>query len=115
MRSTARRFLFIEEGAAFAELEGRHLDPLRKDETMNTATQETTNEHFAPVEAWDAIATAYDKHVAPGEAALATEALRLSGLKPGDRFLDVAAGTGGLSLPAARLGAHVVATDWSPK
>ena len=30
------------------------------------------------------------------------------------RFLDVAAGTGGLSLPAARLGARVLATDWSP-
>src|SRR6185503_14857855 len=28
--------------------------------------------------------------------------------------LDVAAGPGGLSLPAARLGAKVVATDWSP-
>jgi ubiquinone/menaquinone biosynthesis C-methylase UbiE len=27
---------------------------------------------------------------------------------------DVAAGTGGLSLPAARLGAQVLATDWSP-
>ena len=35
-------------------------------------------------------------------------------LKPGERFLDVAAGTGGLSLPAARRGATVLATDWSP-
>jgi SAM-dependent methyltransferase len=39
----------------------------------------------------------------------------LAGLQPGDRFLDVCAGTGGLSLPAARLGASVLATDWSPK
>lgn len=31
------------------------------------------------------------------------------------RFLDVAAGAGGLSLPAARLGARVLATDISPK
>jgi ubiquinone/menaquinone biosynthesis C-methylase UbiE len=45
---------------------------------------------------------------------LANEALRLVGLEPGERFLDVAAGTGGLSLPAARLGADVLATDWSP-
>jgi SAM-dependent methyltransferase len=37
------------------------------------------------------------------------------GLQPGDTFLDVAAGPGGLSLPAARLGAKVLATDWSPK
>jgi len=39
----------------------------------------------------------------------------LAGLQAGDRFLDVAAGPGGLSLPAARLGAKVLATDWSPK
>ena len=73
------------------------------------------HEEFAPVEAWDAIAAAYDEHVAPGEAELATAALRLAGLEARDRFLDVAAGTGGLSLPAARLGAHVVATDWSSR
>jgi len=74
----------------------------------------TQHEHAAPVEAWDAIAKGYDQHVAPGEAPLATEALSLTGLRPGHRFLDVAAGTGGLSLPAARLGAKVLATDWSP-
>ncbi|WP_332666366.1 class I SAM-dependent methyltransferase [Aeromicrobium sp.] len=73
------------------------------------------DEHVAPVEAWDAIAAQYDEHVAPGEADLATAALRLAGLQAGDTFLDVAAGTGGLSLPAARLGAEVLATDWSPK
>jgi ubiquinone/menaquinone biosynthesis C-methylase UbiE len=39
----------------------------------------------------------------------------LAGLQAGDTFLDVAAGTGGLSLPAARLGAKVLATDWSPR
>jgi ubiquinone/menaquinone biosynthesis C-methylase UbiE len=74
----------------------------------------TTNEHAAPPEAWDAIAAGYDRHVAPQEVDLADEALRLVGLRSGQRFLDVAAGTGGLSLPAARLGAHVLATDWSP-
>ena len=71
-------------------------------------------EHAAPREAWDAIAEGYDRYVAPQEVDLANEALRLAGLKPGQRFLDVAAGTGGLSLPAARLGARVLATDWSP-
>ena len=74
----------------------------------------TTEEHAAPPEAWDAIAAGYDQYVAPQEADLAHEALRLAGLRAGQRFLDVAAGTGGLSLPAARLGAHVLATDWSP-
>jgi ubiquinone/menaquinone biosynthesis C-methylase UbiE len=73
-----------------------------------------TDQHAAPPEAWDAIAAGYDRYVAPQEADLANEALRLVGLEPGERFLDVAAGTGGLSLPAARLGAEVLATDWSP-
>jgi SAM-dependent methyltransferase len=39
----------------------------------------------------------------------------LAGLLAGDTLLDVAAGPGGLSLPAARVGAKVLATDWSPK
>jgi ubiquinone/menaquinone biosynthesis C-methylase UbiE len=72
-----------------------------------------TEQHTAPPEAWDAIADGYDRYVAPQEVDLANEALRLVALKPGERFLDVAAGTGGLSLPAARLGAQVLATDWS--
>jgi ubiquinone/menaquinone biosynthesis C-methylase UbiE len=74
----------------------------------------TTHEQAAPREAWDAIAEGYDRHVAPQEAALADEALRLAGLRAGERFLDVAAGTGGLALPAARAGAKVLAVDWSP-
>jgi SAM-dependent methyltransferase len=84
---------------------------------MTNVKQETTHEaeHTAPVEAWDAIAALYDEHVAPGESDLAIAGLRLAGLQAGDTFLDVAAGTGGLSLPAARLGATVLATDWAPK
>jgi len=83
---------------------------------MTTSGDEavTTDEHAAPPEAWDAIAEGYDRYVAPQEVDLANEALRLVGLQPGERFLDVAAGTGGLGLPAARLGAQVLATDWSP-
>ena len=80
-----------------------------------TQQESTQDEHTAPVEAWDAIAARYDEHVAPGEEELARAALRLAGLQSGDTFLDVAAGPGGLSLPAARLGAKVLATDWSPK
>ncbi len=74
----------------------------------------TPQEHAAPAQAWDAIADGYDRYVAPQEAELADQALRLVALQAGERFLDVAAGPGGLSLPAARLGAHVLATDWSP-
>lgn len=82
--------------------------------TSQTETTGTEEEDAAPPEAWDALAEGYDRYVAPQEVDLAIEALRLVGLEPGERFLDVAAGTGGLSLPAARLGAQVLATDWSP-
>jgi ubiquinone/menaquinone biosynthesis C-methylase UbiE len=74
----------------------------------------TAKEHAAPPEAWDAIAEGYDRYVAPQEVDVADEALRLVGLEPGEQFLDVAAGPGGLSVPAARLGAEVLASDWSP-
>jgi ubiquinone/menaquinone biosynthesis C-methylase UbiE len=79
------------------------------------AETERHDDHTAPAEAWDAIASLYDEHVAPGESELAAAGLRLAGLKAGNAFLDVAAGPGGLSLPAARLGAKVLATDWSPE
>jgi ubiquinone/menaquinone biosynthesis C-methylase UbiE len=81
---------------------------------MNKEATTTRDEEVAPPEAWDAIAGGYDEFVAPGEAPFANAALRLAGLNPGERFLDVAAGPGGLSLPAVRLGAKVLATDWSP-
>ncbi|WP_406700005.1 methyltransferase domain-containing protein [Singulisphaera sp. Ch08] len=35
-------------------------------------------------------------------------------LQPGERLLDLATGTGGVALAAARQGAEVVAVDWSP-
>jgi ubiquinone/menaquinone biosynthesis C-methylase UbiE len=87
-----------------------------EEDTMTTKQDDhnTAHEETAPREAWDAIAAGYDEYVAPQEQDLAGEALGMVGLQPGERFLDVAAGTGGLSLPAARLGAEVLATDYSP-
>jgi ubiquinone/menaquinone biosynthesis C-methylase UbiE len=82
--------------------------------TTNQSAAPSTDEHVAPPEAWGAIAEGYDRYVAPQEIDLANEALHLVALEPGERFLDVAAGPGGLGVPAARLGAEVVATDWSP-
>jgi SAM-dependent methyltransferase len=64
--------------------------------------------------AWDAIAPGYDRSNTPTQMWLANEGLRRAGLSKGARFLDVAAGSGALSIPAARLGAHVLAVDQSP-
>lgn len=38
-----------------------------------------------------------------------------TGIAPGARVLDVAAGSGNISLPAARAGAAVVSTDLTPE
>jgi len=65
-------------------------------------------------DAWDGIADGYDAFVTATHFRLGSEGVRLAGLHPGMRFLDVAAGSGGLSIPAARLGARVVSTDVSP-
>ena len=63
---------------------------------------------------WDAIAAGYDRTNTPTQMWLAGEGLGRAGLRAGMRFLDVAAGSGALSIPAARLGAQVLATDASP-
>ena len=68
----------------------------------------------SPRAAWDRIARSYDRTNTSTQMWLANEGLRRVGLRPGMRFLDVAAGSGALSIPAARLGADVLATDQSP-
>jgi ubiquinone/menaquinone biosynthesis C-methylase UbiE len=74
----------------------------------------TTNDLTDVRLAWDAIATGYDRTNTPSQMWLGNEGLRRAGLRTGMRFLDVAAGSGALSIPAARLGARVLATDLSP-
>jgi ubiquinone/menaquinone biosynthesis C-methylase UbiE len=74
----------------------------------------TTTERDATRIAWDAIAAGYDRTNTPSQMWLGNEGLRRAGLRPGMRFLDVAAGSGALSIPAARLGARVLAIDLSP-
>lgn len=74
----------------------------------------TTQELEQTQHAWEAIAEGYDEFVTPTHMSLGGEALTRAGLAPGLRFLDVAAGSGALSLPAARLGARVTATDIAP-
>jgi ubiquinone/menaquinone biosynthesis C-methylase UbiE len=75
---------------------------------MNTEEQEQTRS------AWNAIAVGYDEFVTPSNIDFGADVLCRAGLRAGMRFLDVAAGSGGLSIPAARLGAQVLSVDISP-
>jgi ubiquinone/menaquinone biosynthesis C-methylase UbiE len=75
---------------------------------MSTEEQEQTRV------AWDKIAAGYDEFVTPTHFGLGAEVLRRAGLRPGMRLLDVAAGSGAVSLSAARLGANVTSVDISP-
>jgi ubiquinone/menaquinone biosynthesis C-methylase UbiE len=90
---------------------------------MTRAELETSGKHSTDahgqiahdqVAAWDRIAPGYDRTNTPTQMRIAGEGLRRAGLRANMRFLDVAAGSGALSVPAARLGARVTATDLSP-
>lgn len=63
--------------------------------------------------AWDRIAPGYDRTNTRTQMWLGHESLCRAGIRAGMRFLDVAAGSGALSIPAARMGAQVLATDQS--
>lgn len=63
---------------------------------------------------WDGIVAGFDEHLTPLNIIHGEQVLCGAGLTDGMRFLDVAAGSGALAVPAARAGAQVVATDISP-
>lgn len=63
---------------------------------------------------WDRYASAYDEAITPFSMRVAEDALRIAGVTAGMKLLDIAAGGGALSIPAARLGAEVLAADFSP-
>lgn len=65
--------------------------------------------------AWDAVADGFDEFVTPVNSRHGAAALSRIDIGPGTRLLDVAAGSGALSIPAARRGADVTATDISPR
>jgi ubiquinone/menaquinone biosynthesis C-methylase UbiE len=73
----------------------------------------TLKEQVETRTAWDRIAPGYDKTNTPTQMRLGNEGLSRVGLRSGMRFVDVAAGSGALSIPAARIGAQVIATDQS--
>lgn len=75
-------------------------------------TQTTTP---SPVrDAWDAVADEFDRHTTPHTLAFGAQIVESVELAPGIRVLDVGAGSGALSLPAARRGAEVTAVDIAP-
>ena len=78
-----------------------------------TVALREAREAFRANEAWDAIAADYDRTNTPTQMRLAEEGLRRAALRADMRFLDVAAGSGALAIPAARIGAKVTAIDRS--
>jgi ubiquinone/menaquinone biosynthesis C-methylase UbiE len=64
--------------------------------------------------AWEAVGGGYDRAFGSSFTAIARTALQHADVQPGMRLLNVAAGSGALSIPAAALGAQVLATDLSP-
>ncbi|NIJ12913.1 ubiquinone/menaquinone biosynthesis C-methylase UbiE [Saccharomonospora amisosensis] len=77
--------------------------------TTRTTPQTRTTQR----DAWDWIASGYDRYVTPENARHGEDIIRTLGVGPGTRLLDVASGSGALSLPAARRGARVLAVDIS--
>ena len=73
-----------------------------------------TAETVAARPAWDAIASRFDQFANPVTMALGDELAQRLDVGRGTRFLDVAAGSGALAIPAARRGAEVLAVDIAP-
>lgn len=63
---------------------------------------------------WNAIAPRYDRFTAPMNQVFAEKVLGRLDLGPEIRLLDVACGSGALTIPAARRGAQVMAVDLAP-
>lgn len=63
---------------------------------------------------FDALAATYERLAEPLTGPFALQALGLAVPAPGDRIVDVAAGTGALAVPAARGGCAVLAMDRAP-
>lgn len=57
----------------------------------------------------------YDAVVTEAIAPLGPTLVQAAGIGPGDRVLDIAAGSGNVAIPAARVGAEVIASDLTPE
>lgn len=76
---------------------------------VTTAAPEIKSKHATMWALGDYPAVA--REVIPGLGARLVDAV---GIEPGERVLDIAAGDGNASLPAARRGASVLASDLTP-
>ena len=65
-------------------------------------------------DSWDTVADGFDRHVTPHTLEIGAHIVSRLDLRPGLRFLDIGAGSGALSIPAARAGAEVLAVDIAP-
>ena len=63
---------------------------------------------------WDATVDAYVAYAERDTGAFAAPMLAFADIRPHEHALDVAAGTGALTLPLVDAGARVTAIDWSP-
>lgn len=79
---------------------------------MTAPTSAPTTEQIR--DAWNAIATRYDRFTTAQNMSFAEQVLDRVEVAADTRFLDVACGSGAVSLPAARRGAHVTAVDFAP-
>jgi ubiquinone/menaquinone biosynthesis C-methylase UbiE len=69
--------------------------------------------HHQRADTWSGAASDYERLFFPFSDLVAAEALARIGLRPGEHLLDVAAGTGAVSLRAARARAEVTAVDFA--
>ncbi len=74
----------------------------------------TTNDFKMGPKEWGVAAEAYAHLREPLTLPYGIDTLAALRVEPGERSLDLATGTGGVALAAARRGAEVVAVDWSP-
>jgi len=85
-------------------------DPHTSTSSTPAATQELKQRHRAMWALGD-----YPSVAAEVIGSLGQTLVDAVGIRPGERVLDVAAGSGNASLPAARAGAEVVASDLTPE
>jgi ubiquinone/menaquinone biosynthesis C-methylase UbiE len=86
-------------------------DPALDHACMKLATELQPDQQPGP---WDDHVAVYEQAFEPLSAAFARRALDCLELRPGERLIDVGAGTGATALMAAARGADVLAIDFAP-